>query len=63
MGRRSIQNSSNLHQRGGGKVSNWSDKIVVIGVGISKEEADKIKEIIVEKVDNPSYDILVLFQG
>jgi nitrogen regulatory protein PII-like uncharacterized protein len=36
----------------GGKVSNWSDKIVVIGVGISKEDADKIKEIIVEKVDN-----------
>jgi nitrogen regulatory protein PII-like uncharacterized protein len=36
----------------GGKMSNWSDKIVVIGVGISDEEAEKIKEIIVEKVDN-----------
>jgi hypothetical protein len=33
-------------------VSSWSDKIVVIGVGISKEETDKIKEIIIEKVDN-----------
>jgi hypothetical protein len=33
-------------------MSNWSDKIVVIGVGISDEEAEKIKEIIVEKVDN-----------
>lgn len=28
-----------------------SDKIEVIGIGISKEEADKIKEIIVEKVN------------
>jgi len=33
-------------------MSNWSEKIVVIGVGISKEEADKIKEVIIEKVDN-----------
>jgi nitrogen regulatory protein PII-like uncharacterized protein len=33
-------------------MSNWSDKIVVIGVGISKEEAEKIKEVIVEKVNN-----------
>jgi nitrogen regulatory protein PII-like uncharacterized protein len=32
-------------------MSNWSDKIVVIGVGISKEEAEKIKEVIVEKVN------------
>jgi len=32
-------------------MSNWSDKIVVIGVGISDEDAEKIKEIIVEKVD------------
>lgn len=33
-------------------MSNWSDKIVVIGVGISKEETEKIKEVIVEKVNN-----------
>jgi nitrogen regulatory protein PII-like uncharacterized protein len=33
-------------------MSNWSDKIVVIGIGISKEDTEKIKEIIVEKVDN-----------
>jgi len=33
-------------------MSNWSDKIVVIGVGISEEDTKKIKEIIVEKVDN-----------
>jgi hypothetical protein len=33
-------------------MSNWSDKIVVIGVGISDEEAEKIKEIIIDKVDN-----------
>ena len=32
-------------------MSNWSDKIVVIGIGISKEDADKIKEGIVEKVE------------
>jgi len=32
-------------------MSNWSDKIVVIGIGISKEETEKIKEIIVEKVN------------
>ena len=28
-------------------MSNWSDKNVVIGVGVSKEDTDKIKEIIV----------------
>jgi len=33
-------------------MSNWSDKIVVIGVGVSKEDTDKIKEIILEKVNN-----------
>ena len=33
-------------------MSNWTDKIVVIGVGVSKEDLDKIKEIIVEKVNN-----------
>jgi nitrogen regulatory protein PII-like uncharacterized protein len=33
-------------------MSNWTDKIVVIGVGVSKEDTDKIKEIIVEKVIN-----------
>jgi nitrogen regulatory protein PII-like uncharacterized protein len=33
-------------------MSNWSDKIVVIGVGISDKKAEKIKETIVEKVDN-----------
>jgi nitrogen regulatory protein PII-like uncharacterized protein len=39
-------------QSGEIQMSNWSDKIVVIGVGISDEEAEKIKEIIIEKVDN-----------
>jgi nitrogen regulatory protein PII-like uncharacterized protein len=33
-------------------MSNWTDKIVVIGVGVSKEDTDKIKEIIVDKVNN-----------
>lgn len=33
-------------------MSNWSDKIVVIGVGVSKEDTEKIKEIIIEKIDN-----------
>ena len=33
-------------------MSNWTDKIVVIGVGVSKEDTDKIKEIIIEKFDN-----------
>jgi nitrogen regulatory protein PII-like uncharacterized protein len=33
-------------------MSNWTDKIVVIGVGVSKEDTDKIKEIIVDKVIN-----------
>jgi hypothetical protein len=32
-------------------MSNWSDKIVVIGVGVSKEDTYKIKEIIVEKIE------------
>ena len=32
-------------------MSNWSDKIVVIGVGVSKEDTDKIKEIIVQTTD------------
>ena len=27
-------------------MSNWSDKIVVIGVGVSEEDTEKIKEII-----------------
>lgn len=31
-------------------MSNWSDKIVVLGVGISQEETDKIKENIIEQV-------------
>jgi hypothetical protein len=33
-------------------MSNWSDKIVVIGVGVSKEDTDKIKEVIIDKMDN-----------
>ena len=33
-------------------MSNWTDKIVVIGVRVSKEDTDKIKEIIVDKVIN-----------
>lgn len=32
-------------------MSNWSDKIVVIGVGISNEDTAKIKEAIVEKAE------------
>ena len=31
-------------------MSDWSDKIVVIGVGVSKEDTDKIKETIIERV-------------
>jgi nitrogen regulatory protein PII-like uncharacterized protein len=31
-------------------MSNWTDKIVVIGVGVSKEDTDKIKEAITERV-------------
>jgi hypothetical protein len=32
-------------------MSNWTDKIVVIGVGVSKEDTDKIKEAIIERVE------------
>ena len=31
-------------------MSNWTDKIEVIGIGDSKEDTDKIKEIIIEKL-------------
>lgn len=31
-------------------MSNWTDKIVVIGVGISEDEAAEIKEVIIEKI-------------
>jgi len=33
-------------------MADWSDKIIVFGVGVSKEDTDKIKEIIVNKVIN-----------
>ena len=33
-------------------MSNWLDRILVLGVEVSKEVLDKIKEIIVEKVNN-----------
>jgi len=33
-------------------MSNWLDKVAVLGVEVSKEDLDKIKEIIVEKVNN-----------
>ncbi len=33
-------------------MSNWLDKVLVLGVEITKEDLDKIKEIIVEKVNN-----------
>ena len=33
-------------------MSNWLDKILVLGVEVSKEDLDKIKEIIVDKVIN-----------
>ena len=33
-------------------MADWSDKIIVLGVGVSKEDTDKIKAIIVEKVIN-----------
>ena len=33
-------------------MSNWLDKILVLGVEVAKEDLDKIKEIIVEKVNN-----------
>jgi hypothetical protein len=39
-------------EKGGRGMSNWLDRIVVLGVEVSKEDLDKIKEIIVEKVNN-----------
>jgi hypothetical protein len=30
-------------------MSNWSDKIIVVGVGISEDEVAEIKKVIVEK--------------
>jgi hypothetical protein len=33
-------------------MADWSDKIIVLGVGVSKEDTDKIKAVIVEKVIN-----------
>ena len=30
-------------------MSNWSDKIIVVGVGISENEAAEIKRVVVEK--------------
>ena len=33
-------------------MSNWLDKVLVLGVEITKEDLDKIKEIIVEKENN-----------
>ena len=33
-------------------MSNWLDKVLVLGVEITKEDLDKIKEIIVDKVNN-----------
>lgn len=33
-------------------MSNWLDKVLVLGVDITKEDLEKIKEIIVEKVNN-----------
>lgn len=33
-------------------MADWSDKIIVLGVSVSKEDTDKIKEIIVAKVNN-----------
>jgi hypothetical protein len=43
-------------------VSNWSDKIVVIGVGISMKKPTKSKKLLLKRlITNPSYDILDLF--
>lgn len=33
-------------------MSNWSDRIQIIGVGISEEDTQKIKETIIEKMEN-----------
>jgi hypothetical protein len=33
-------------------MSNWSDRIQIIGVGISEEDTQKIKEIVIEKMEN-----------
>jgi len=38
-------------RRGGEGVSNWSDKIIVMGVGISSEKEKEIKEAILEKIE------------
>jgi hypothetical protein len=32
-------------------VSNWSDKIIVMGIGISSEQEKQIKEAILERVE------------
>ena len=31
-------------------MTSWADKIQVIGIGVSTEDADKIKQAIIEKV-------------
>jgi hypothetical protein len=38
--------------QGGQEMSNWSDRIQIIGVGISEEDTQKIKETIIEKMEN-----------
>ena len=32
-------------------MSNWSDKIIVMGIGISSEQEKQIKEAILERVE------------
>ena len=33
-------------------MSNWADKITIIGIGISDEQASKIKKTIIEKMES-----------
>lgn len=36
---------------GGGGVSNWSDRIVIVGVGMNQEKEEEIKEAILNKIE------------
>lgn len=37
--------------KGGGSVSNWADRIVIVGVGMNQEKEEEIKEAILNKIE------------
>lgn len=37
--------------RGGERVSNWGDKIVIMGVGMTPEKEQEVKEAILNKIE------------